>query len=143
MKRIILACLCLISLPLLSDAQSRKKVEEIEDLVLRWSADNSSQDMLHLASMYAPVVNFYGKQKDVQTCMKDKEAFFQKNIGYTINIDDVEVDFYKSGAVKANFSKIEHWGGKDNYGQGYLVFEKQDGKWVITQESDQRMDSVR
>lgn len=141
MKRISLAWLLLICLPLFSDAQSRKKIEDIKDLVLRWSADNSSQDMQHLASMYAPVVLFYGKQKDVNTCIKEKEAFFQENPDYTINIGDVEVDSYKSGAIKANFSKIETYGGKDHHGQGYLIFEKKDGGYLITQESDQRMDA--
>ena len=119
-------------------AQS-KKAKDIEQLAHEWAASNNAHDIERLSKLYAPTVLFYGKSKDISSCINDKATFFKIN-DYKISISDIDIDFYKSGAIKCNFKKNESWKGVERNDQAYLLFEKRGREYLITGESDQRMD---
>jgi hypothetical protein len=133
----LLFVLLLITMPAFSQTQ---KVKDIERIAQEWAAANNEHNTEELERLYAPTVLFYGKSKDVSSCIKDKEAFFKAN-DYTISISKIDIDFYKNGTVKCNFSKNESWKGVDREDQAYLLLEKNGNNYLITGESDNRMDS--
>lgn len=140
-KRILIPVLLFLSLSAISQT---KKQKEIEHIAYEWAAANTEHDIERLKPLYASSVVFYALAKDAATCMQEKAVFFEKNSGYSISISDLDIDFYKSGIVKCNFTKHEIWNGKARKPQqGYLLFEKKGKNYFITGESDQRMDTQR
>lgn len=121
-----------------SAAQS-KKAKDIEKVANYWADANNRHDVGALERLYAPRVLFYGKPKDVSTCISDKATFFKTN-NYSIIISDIDIDFYKNGTIKCNFNKQESWKGVTRKDQAYLLLEKRGNKYLITGESDKRMD---
>lgn len=120
-------------------AQSRK-VKDIEKLTQEWASANNNHDLDRLTGLYAPTVLFYGKSKDISSCIKDKELFFKVN-DYAITISNIDIDFYRNGTIKCNFNKQETWKGVNRSDQAYLLFEQRGKKYFITGESDNRMDT--
>lgn len=140
MKVFLSFLLFLITSPVV--LSQKAKIREIEKLANTWSEANSSHNIDGLKNLYSNSVLFYGRTKDLSVCMQEKKDFFIKYPDYSISIDELDIDFYKSGIVKCNFIKHETWGGKSkNPQQGYLLFEKKGGEYQITGESDQRMDT--
>lgn len=122
----------------------KQKIREIEKLTHEWAAANSNKDLDKLGSLYASSLSFYALNKDAATCLKEKRAFFEKYPNYSISIDKLDVDFYKSGIIRCNFVKIEVWNDKPrNPQQAYLLFEKEGKSYHIIAESDNRMDEQR
>lgn len=138
----------LILIPILfsflpSNSQT-KKLKEIENLTYKWVTANNTQHFDNLASLYASSLNFYGLNKDVNTCLREKKDFFKRYPTYSISISNLDIDFYKSGIIRCNFIKNEVWEDKArNPQQAYLLFEKMSTGYKIIAESDQRMDSQR
>jgi hypothetical protein len=118
-----------------------KKTRNIESIVKKWASLNNAHDIHQLEKLYAPIVNFYGKSKDISTCLNDKKVFFQRFPDYSILIDNLSVDFYENGAIRCNFTKTEKWDGDIKTDNAYLVFEKRNGRYFITTEGDERMDT--
>lgn len=120
------------------------RTAKTDAVVDKWLAANNAKDIDGLQELYTSTVMFYTYTKDVGTCMQEKKLFFDKYPDYSISITNRETDFYKGGIVKCNFIKTEYWNGKPGKpNAAYLLLEKRNGEYLITGESDQRMDTKR
>lgn len=125
-------------------AGQKKRAAEAEDIVYKWVEANNRHDVEAIGSLYASELRFYGDLKSDVTCLREKEQFFKKQPGYTIRISDLDIDFYKTGAVKCNFIKTETWkDGVQKEQPAYLILKRQANRYVISEESDRRMDEKR
>lgn len=113
------------------------KINDIKMLVQQWVDENNAHDANKLKELYAASVNYYTKSKPLSVCMADKTSFFEKYPAYTISVKDLDIDFFKSGIARCSFTKNEVWSSEPRKPmQGYLLFEKKSGKYLIIGESD-------
>lgn len=137
-----ITCFSFFVLHTIASLSQSKKIKEIEKIAYEWAASNNEHNVERLKPLYASNITFYAKSKDLNTCLQEKQTFFNSNNDYTISISNLEIDFYKSGIVKCNFNKQESWKGKaQNPQQAYLLLEKRGMGYLIVAESDQRMDN--
>lgn len=109
-----------------------------------WVDANNQFDLGRLENLYSPNMLFYALSKDRANCIREKKAFFDRHPDYRITLSGIDIDYYKSGIIKYNFTKTEYWDGKPGKpNAGYLLFAKEGGEYRITGESDQRMDMQR
>lgn len=127
-----------------ASCSQQKQRKTIERMASEWADANNQRDLDKLEQLYAPSLMFYALSKDRATCLKEKKAFFDRHPDYRITLSNIDIDFYKSGVIKYNFTKTEFWDGKSGKpNTGYLLFAKEGDEFRITGESDQRMDMQR
>ena len=144
MKKIIQLFCFLTILGLTSCKNDQKKTvnptEEtppIEALTSQWNTNLNDHDLQSLAPLYADQVAFYSKSFSKEQVISDKNAFIKKYPDFKQSITgNIVLDKINDNQYSVSFPKHTSFNNKTLDVQEYLVFEKIDGSWKITHESD-------
>ena len=113
----------------------------IKELTMKWNECIVKQDMNTLDLLYAEQVSLYGTSISKFAAIKNKEDFFTKYPDFNQSITgDIMVEKVTENQFKAVFPKRSSFNGKTNDVSGYLVFDRVDNDWKITNESDEITD---
>lgn len=130
--------LLLVIIVLSSFNASADTSDEIRALVNKWDDLHNTQNMVELVDfldIYAPQVLFYSKNYTDEACYFAKKKLFKSGFSQHI-ISPVNITYYKSGTVKADFIKRTSLGKMTKEFPCYLLFKEFKGKYRITAESD-------
>lgn len=130
---------------LLPFSASANTDDEIKALVYKWNdllKTKNRLDLVDFLDLYAPKVLFYSKDYTDEDCYSVKEKFHKSGFTQYI-ISPINITYYNSGAVKAEFTKSTIIGKKRKEQFSYLVFKQFDGKYRITGESDYSTDQKK
>jgi ketosteroid isomerase-like protein len=109
----------------------------MKELTNKWNDCVVKQDIQTLATLYADQVFVYGVSISKAQAISNKEDFFKKHTDFNQSITgDIAVTKVTDNQYKVSFPKRSSFGGKTSDVQGYLLFDKVDGNWKITNESD-------
>lgn len=123
---------------------TEKDYHDIKEIIDRWNYLHSSDNYVNRTSLeclYTPIVKFYGQTLDAYKCatlfadiLKKYESFSQiinGDISHTkISKNVVRCDFIKEVETDGRYSKYE----------SYLVFERGDSGWAISEENEKIID---
>jgi hypothetical protein len=130
---------------LLSLTTSANTDDEIKALVNKWNDLHNVQNMVDLVDfldLYAPQVLFYSKNNTDEDCYFAKKRLFQSGFSQHI-ISPINIIYYNSGIVKADFTKRTSTGKNTKEHFCYLLFKEINGKYLITGESDNITDQKK
>jgi len=116
--------------------------EKIKQLVHTWNDAHNNRNWGEFVDIYAPQVLFYSKSYTHDDCYMAKLNLLKSDFSQQI-ISPVVITFYKSGTVKADFTKRTKAGKKVKEHFCYLLFKEYNGKFLITGESDNLTDEKR
>lgn len=123
------------------------KPDPVENEVLavtrKWNEALAKRDAKALDGLYAKKVRLYLVDMPRENAVKAKADALEKAKDYTQSISFVEIDTRKKPEPKALFHKKWTANGKDSLVLASLTFTKEDGKWVIKDESDAPTDQRR
>jgi hypothetical protein len=112
-------------------------ISTLKELTNKWNDCVVKQDMQTLATIYADQVSVYGFSISKTQAISNKEDFFKKHTDFNQSITgDITVTKVTNNQYKVSFPKRSSFSGKTSDVQGYLLFDKVDGNWKITNESD-------
>ncbi|RYE57236.1 MAG: hypothetical protein EOP48_06245 [Sphingobacteriales bacterium] len=112
------------------------------DIVRRWNELHNTKDIEGFKQLYADKVLFYGRNYTAAKCIESKRKFLASPFHQQI-ISPIVVKHYSSGSVKCEFTKRTKANKQTNEHASYLLLEKQNGRYVITGESDILTDENR
>ena len=113
----------------------------IKELTMNWNECLVKQDINTLNSLYAEQVSLYGTSISKFQAIKNKEGFFEKHPDFNQSITgDITVIKVTENQFKAIFPKRSSFNGQTNDVKGYLLFDRVDNDWKITNESDEITD---
>lgn len=113
----------------------------IKDLTIRWNDCLVKQDLQTLKSLYAEQVSLYGTSISKEQTILNKRDFFKKYSDFNQSITgEITVTKVTDQQYKASFPKRSTYNGRTSDVQGYLIFDKLSGNWLITNESDEITD---
>jgi len=116
-------------------------ISTLKDLTNKWNECNVRQDMQTLVTLYAEQVSLYGTSISKAQVLSNKEAFFKKHSDFNQSITgEITITKITDSQFKSVFPKRSSFSGKTSDVQGYLLFDKVDGNWKITNESDELTD---
>jgi hypothetical protein len=113
---------------------------ELQSLTQRWNAALAERNATALAPVYGARVSLYGTLVDRKTALKMKSAALTDD--YTQSIGPVTLDMRDPAHPRALFDKTWNKKGKELTVRGSLGFGNEDGRWVVTDESDAKADSL-
>jgi len=132
-KRIIslflLALLCFVT-------YAQDNIEAIKQTVLYWNDLHNSKSVNEFKQLYAPDVLFYGKYRNLATCLKEKAVLYRIKSFHQDITSAIKVTFYSSGTIKSSFTKRVTYKQRIKEYPAYLLLIKRDGNYIITGESD-------
>jgi ketosteroid isomerase-like protein len=109
----------------------------IKELTNKWNDCVVKQDMQTLATLYADQASVYGVSISKAQAISNKEDFFKKHTDFNQSITgDITVTKVTDNQHKVSFPKRSSFSGKTSDVKGHLLFDKVDGNWKITNESD-------
>lgn len=117
--------------------------DEIAALTKTWNDALAKRDADALKNVYAKNVRLYTVEMTRDKAIKAKAEAFVNDKEYTQSISFLEIDTRKKAEPRALFNKTWKAKGKDSQVRASLVFAKEDGKWVIKEESDVPSDQRR
>lgn len=116
---------------------------EINAVTQKWNDALAKRDAKALEGVYAKKVKLYTNEMSREKVIKAKADAFAAAKDYTQAIAFVEYDVRKKDEPKALFNKKWTVNGQENQVRASLVFTKEEGKWVIKDESDAPTDQRR
>lgn len=112
-------------------------ISTLKELTSKWNDCVVKQDMQTLSTLYAEQVSVYGLSISKAQAISNKENFFKKHSDFNQSITgDITVTKVTDNQYKVSFPKRSSFSGKTSDVQAYLLFDKVDGNWKITNESD-------
>ncbi len=117
--------------------------KEILEVTQKWNDALAKRDANALESVYASKVRLYESNVARAAAIKTKATALGAAKDYTQSISNVEVDGPTTEHPKALFDKKWTQGGKEKSVRGSLVFTKENGHWMISEESDAKTDERR
>jgi hypothetical protein len=122
-------------------AQAAGSLVDATNLVLRsWDDAHNRHDVGALRQLYAPTVDFYGKQLTVDAVVAAKARVFQKTPDFRQDLSALKFDD-TANHVRASFAKAWFQNGKGRtIGASVEVARFSDGRLLIVKETD---DSIR
>lgn len=125
-----------------SNYAQKGKINQVEQKVQEWLDAMNAHDIEALRGFYKNSVTYYTKSISIDACIANKADFFEKYPGYSITINELDIDLFKSGLIRCSFIKTEVWNrDSKNPLNGYLIFEKEGNDYKIIGESDTWTDS--
>lgn len=113
---------------------------ELQSLTQRWNAALAQRNATALAAVYGARVRLYGTLVERKTALKMKSTALTDD--YTQSIDSVTLDMRDPAHPRALFDKTWNKQGKELRVRGSLGFGNEDGRWVVTDESDVKADAL-
>jgi ketosteroid isomerase-like protein len=114
----------------------------IEDLTIKWNECLVKKDINTLTTIYADTVSLYGISMVNAEAVSNKEKFFKTTADFTQSItSDITVLKHTDQQYKVSFTKHTIFNGKPTDVEGRLTFDKINGNWKITNESDDVSDN--
>ena len=113
---------------------------ELRSLTRRWNDALARRDAAALEAVYGARIRLYGAMVDRKTAVKMKAAALTDD--YTQSIGSVALSTRDPAYPRALFDKTWKKKGKELRVRGSLGFAKEDGRWVVTDESDAKADSL-
>lgn len=111
-------------------------------IVNKWDKANNEKDIAELSAMYASQINFYGSSDDKNISISKKQHYFQTHPDMYQQIKgNISVDTISDSKFKCSFVKSVTVNGKTTDYPSYLIFDKLNGKFLITTEGDQTTDN--
>lgn len=130
--------------PTASVAPKANPVEaELLALTKHWNDALAKRDAEALRSVYGANVRLYTNTVARDTAVKTKAAALASAKDYTQSLRAVEIDLRDRERPRATFDKKWTANGKESALLASLVFAKEDGKWVVVEESDVPSDQRR
>jgi hypothetical protein len=117
--------------------------DEVATLTKAWNDALAKRDAKALEALYAKNVRLYTVDMTREKAVKAKAEAFANDKEYTQSIAAVEFDTRKKTEPRALFNKTWKAKGAEQQVRASLVFAKEDGKWVIKEESDVPSDQRR
>jgi ketosteroid isomerase-like protein len=117
--------------------------DELAKLTKSWNDALAKRDAKALEPLYASNVRLYTVDMTREKAVKTKADILKASKDYTQSISFLELDTRKKTHPRALFNKKWTDGGKESQVRASLVFTKEDGKWVIKEESDAPSDQRR
>lgn len=116
---------------------------EVHLVTQKWNDALAKRDAKALESVYAKNVKLYTVEMPREKVIRAKADAFAAAKDYTQSISFVEYDVRKKDEPKALFNKKWTQNGQESQVRASLVFTKEDGRWVIKDESDAPSDQRR
>jgi Holliday junction resolvase len=114
---------------------------EIRDKTIAWNKLNNHYDEAQLAKLVMPTVFAYGEQQTRAEYLAMKRNFLKRQKSFSQSIiSPLSLSFYKASFIKCSFSKQATFNGKTKNYPAYLIFQEQDGHYLISGESDEVTD---
>lgn len=113
--------------------------EDIIEKVHRWNELHNTRETFQFKNLYASNVLFYGRNNSRQQCYRKKTAFLNNDF-YQEIISPIQLTYYSSGKIKATFTKRVTYKKTIKEHYCYLLFEKEEGDYHISGESDLQTD---
>ena len=107
-------------------------------LINDWNTAHSNHNLSLLSNFYANSVLYYGTQKNKQSCIEAKSAYFKKYPNYfQQTVGEIETLKLENEQIKCNFVKeVSKTNNSENQIPSYLIFEKYGKNWSIVTEGD-------
>ncbi len=112
---------------------------KLHALVTEWNQLHNSFDVSAFSKLYADHLFFYGRKKDKQECIAQKEKFMKLSYSQQI-IGPVVIHYHENGIAKTDFTKKVVYKNRSNQYFSYLLFKKINNDWMIVGESDTQTD---
>lgn len=127
---------------LVADSTSAPNTVEIElqSLTHRWNDALAQRDATALGAVYGARVRLYGTIVERKAALKMKSSALTDD--YTQSIGAVTLDMRDPAHPRALFDKTWNKKGKAMRVRGSLGFGNEQGRWVVTDESDAKADSL-
>lgn len=118
------------------------KISNIENEILRktieWNTLNNTLDDESFTKLFASRVVGYGKSLTAREFIEAKLKYLKKFSGFTQAItSDLTLTLYDGSIVRCDFTKRASFDGKVKNYPAYLIFEKVNGEYLITEEGDE------
>jgi hypothetical protein len=117
--------------------------DEIAAVTNAWNDALAKRNADALKPIYAKNVRLYTVQMPREQAVKVKADALKADKDYTQSISYLEIDTRKKAEPRALFHKKWTSKGKEQEVVASLAFAKEDGKWVVTEESDVPSDQRR
>jgi len=105
--------------------------------VKEWSDAVSEKNINKLSSIYGDSIIYYGKKIDKQSCLNNKEQFFNKYPDFSQLVKNIQtVDSNSNFERKLSFTKTVTINQESKEFSSYLIYNKIGGEWLITTEGD-------
>lgn len=132
----------LLFLALFIIAFSACKVSNMENEILRktieWNTLNNTLDEKAFEKMLAPNVVGYGKFFTPREFVTSKKRYLSNFSDFTQSIiSDLTLTVYEGSLVRCDFTKRASFNGKVKNYASYLIFDKINGEYLITEEGDE------
>lgn len=113
----------------------------IANLTYNWNNSLTKHHLMDLDSLYADGILLYGTNVSKQQVIANKVAFITKYKDFKQSIiSDLKIYKLDETKYKVQFQKQSEFNQQSSTVSAYLLFEKVDNKWKITQESDEITD---
>jgi hypothetical protein len=117
--------------------------DEVAAVAKAWNDALAKRDADALKTVYAKNVKLYTVDMTREKAIKAKADAFKSDKDYTQSIAFLEIDARKKAEPRALFNKKWTSKGQEQQVRASLVFAKEDGKWVVKEESDAPSDQRR
>ena len=134
MKKLLLSLLYILLFVGVANA-GQKENEIIRAVVVKWQNIHNNKDINAFKKLYGSTILFYGRYKDLDALILNKQKFLAKD-AYQEIISPIEISFYTSGTIKCDFTKKVTYNNEKKEYPSYLLLQKIDGQYLITGESD-------
>lgn len=122
---------------IVSNSYASRLNDAIVQKTLTWNKLITEQNLDELEKMYTYSVMGYGVKSSTTKFMVAKAKFYKWAKGFTQTIiSDFTIKKYKGGQIVCEFVKQSTFRGKTKNYPSYLVFEKENGEYLITAEGD-------
>jgi hypothetical protein len=113
---------------------------ELRSLAQRWNDALANHNVAMLSSVYGARVRLYGRDVDRKVAIKMKTAAASGD--YTQSMGPIEIDLREPTYPRVLFTKTWLTKGKEFSIRASLDFAKENGRWVVIEESDAKADDA-
>lgn len=115
---------------------------EAEFVAIEWSECHNSRDILRMKTLYAQEIYYYHEIYSPDMIARSKETLLEKNPEFHQSISEIQSTVIDQNTIKVQFNKYVQTSanGERILYPSYLILTRIDGKWLISEESDEVTD---